>query len=194
MQAAEIELKFPVADVRALRAAAVALGFELVTERTFESNTLYDTDDRQLRARRQILRLRQYGSRWTVTHKRQPAADDGDLRYKTRIETESEVEDGEALAEIFAQLGYAAVFRYEKFRTEWAAGAGHLVVDETPIGVWAELEGAPEWIDAMLTGLGVASESCSTESYGKLFLRWKDETGSPAENLKFEEVGAAAVG
>jgi len=194
MQAAEIELKFPVADVRALRAAAVALGFELITERTFESNTLYDTEDRQLRTRRQILRLRQYGSRWTVTHKRQAAADDGDLRYKTRIETESEVQDGDALAEIFAQMGYAPVFRYEKFRTEWAAGAGHLVVDETPIGVWAELEGAPEWIDAMLAGLGVAIETSSTESYGKLFERWKRETGSPAENLTFDEVVAVAVG
>jgi len=192
MQAAEIELKFPVADVRSLRAAAFELGFELVTERTFESNTLYDTDDRQLRGRKQILRVRQYGRRWTVTHKRQ-AANTDDVRYKTRIETESQVEDGEALAEIFTQLGYAPVFRYEKFRTEWAAGDGHLVVDETPIGIWAELEGAPEWIDAMLDGLGIASETCSTDSYGKLFLRWKDETGSPAENLTFEEVGAIAV-
>jgi adenylate cyclase class 2 len=193
MQAAEIELKFPVADVRALRAAAFELGFELVTERTFESNTLYDTGERQLRARKQILRVRQYGERWTVTHKRQ-AANADDTRYKTRIETESVVEDGEALAEIFTQLGYAPVFRYEKFRTEWTAGDGHLVVDETPIGVWAELEGPPDWIDAMLVGLGVAAETCSTESYGKLFLSWKDETRSPAENLTFEEVGVVGVG
>jgi adenylate cyclase class 2 len=165
----------------------------LVTERTFESNTLYDTGERQLRARKQILRVRQYGDRWTVTHKRQ-AANADDTRYKTRIETESVVEDGEALAEIFTQLGYAPVFRYEKFRTEWSAGDGHLVVDETPIGVWAELEGPPDWIDAMLVGLGVAAETCSTESYGKLFLSWKDETRSPAENLTFEEVGVVGVG
>jgi adenylate cyclase class 2 len=193
MQAAEIELKFPVADVRSLRAAAVELGFELVTERTFESNTLYDTGDRQLRGRKQILRVRQYGNRWTVTHKRQTANVD-DSRYKTRIETESIVEDGEALAEIFTQLGYAPAFRYEKFRTEWAAGDGHLVVDETPIGVWAELEGPTDWIDAMVAGLGIAVETCSTDSYGKLFLRWREQTGSPAENLTFEEVGAVGVG
>jgi adenylate cyclase class 2 len=125
MQAAEIELKFPVADVRRFRADAEELGFVLVTERTFESNTLYDTSDRQLRGRKQILRVRQYGSLWTVTHKRQ-AANVDDTRYKTRIETESVVEDGEALAEIFTQLGYAPVFRYEKFRTEWAAGDGQV--------------------------------------------------------------------
>ena len=194
MQAAEIELKFSVVDAGALRAAAERLGFRLVTERTFESNTLYDTADRQLRGRRQILRLRQYGDRGTVTHKRQADAGDGDLRYKTRIETESLVEDCDALAEIFLQLGYGPVFRYEKFRTEWAMDTGHLVLDETPIGVWAELEGAPAWIDAMLERLGVASELCSTESYGKLFLRWKDESGSPAENLTFDEVAAVAAG
>jgi adenylate cyclase class 2 len=69
-----------------------------------------------------------------------------------------------------------------------------MVLDETPIGVWAELEGEPAWIDEMLAALQVPSEQCSTESYGKLFLNWKASTGSPAENLTFEEVGAVAVG
>jgi adenylate cyclase class 2 len=193
MQAPEIELKFPVVDMRALRNAAVELGFTLVTERTFESNTLYDSADRTLRSRKQILRLRTYGGRCTVTHKRQSGSGDGDLRYKTRIETESVVEDCSALDEVFKQLGYAPVFRYEKYRTEWELGPGHLVVDETPIGIWAELEGPPEWIDAMLDGLGVASETCSTESYGKLFTNWKSATGSLAENLTFDEVGAVAA-
>lgn len=190
MQAAEIELKFSVADANRLRAAVSEVGFHLLTDRTFESNTLYDTPDRQLRARRQILRLRQYGSRWTVTHKRQSNAAAADTRYKTRIETESGVEDGPALAEIFTQLGYAPAFRYEKFRTEWESAGGHLVLDETPIGIWAELEGAPAWIDAMLERLGVSPAQCSTDSYGTLFLKWKDATGSPAENLTFDEIGA----
>lgn len=193
MHAPEIELKFSVVDTQALRLRAESIGFELVTDRTFEGNTLYDTADRQLRGRKQILRLRNYGSRCTLTHKRQSDKTDGDTRYKTRIETESLVEDCAALAEVFLQLGYGPVFRYEKYRTEWEMGAGHLVLDETPIGVWAELEGAPEWIDAMLAKLGIAPELCSTDSYGKLFLRWKDESGSPAENLTFDEIAVVAV-
>ena len=98
MQGAEIELKFSVEDVAGMRAAAERLGFRLITERTFEENTLYDTADRQLRARKQILRVRHYGDRCTVTHKRTSDSGDAGLRYKTRIETESVVEDGEALA------------------------------------------------------------------------------------------------
>ena len=194
MHGAEIELKFPVADERRFRSAASELGFRLETERTFESNTLYDTPERKLRAGKQLLRLRQYGTRNTVTHKRQSTNGDAGARYKTRIETESVVDDAEALAEIFNQLGYAPVFRYEKYRTEWVAeGGGHLVLDEPPIGVWAELEGEPAWIDTVLQQLGIDPESCSTESYGALFNAWKQATGSPAENLTFAEAGVLAT-
>lgn len=190
MQAAEIELKFRVDDIDTLRSAVNRLGFKLLTERTFESNTLYDTTDRQLRGGKQILRLRRYGARNVLTHKRQAETASMDLHYKTRIETESEIEDCDALAEIFSQLGYLPVFRYEKFRTEWEMYPGHLVLDETPIGVWAELEGPPEWIDAMLDNLGVAPELQSTDSYGTLFLKWKAMTRSSVENLTFTDITA----
>jgi adenylate cyclase, class 2 len=193
MQAPEIELKFPVADAGKLREAAFALGFELETERTFESNTLYDTTERSLRAQKQILRIRHYGDLCTVTHKRKAAAVE-DSHYKRRIETESVVEDGDALAEIFTQLGYAKVFVYEKYRTELSAPGGKLVIDETPIGIWAELEGQPAWIDEMCARLGVAESDCITDSYGTMFTNWKAETGSPAENLTFDEISAVAAG
>jgi adenylate cyclase, class 2 len=194
MHGAEIELKFPVTDERTFRSLVSELGFRLETERTFESNTLYDTPERRLRSSKQLLRLRQYGSRCTVTHKRQAAESDAGSRYKTRIETESVVEDTESLAEIFTQLGFAPVFRYEKYRTEWVAeGGGHLVLDETPIGLWAELEGEPAWIDSVLQKLGIAPESCSTASYGTLFTEWKAATGSPAEHLTFADTEALAA-
>ncbi len=198
MQAPEIELKFVVHDIPALRRAVIRLGFELQTERSFESNTLYDTPDRSLRRKRQLLRLREYNGHCVLTHKRVPEAD-GDpstdqTRYKTRIETETELDDCAAMAEVFAQLGYMPAFRYEKYRTEWRAPAGsemsggHLVLDETPIGTWAELEGDPTWIDATLQALGIAPEACTTESYGMLFLQWKERTHSPAEDLTFEQI------
>src|SRR5665213_1392824 len=195
MHGAEIELKFPVSDPLAFARRVEALGFHLQTERTLEQNTLYDTPTRDLRARGQIVRLRAYGSRCTLTHKRQPASPAADIRYKTRIETESGIDDCDALAEIFLQLGYVPVFHYEKFRTEWASTdiPGHLVLDETPIGTWAELEGDPAWIDAIIERLGVAIEDTTTLSYGRLFLNWKDATGSPAQHMTFEATQLVAA-
>jgi adenylate cyclase class 2 len=122
MQNSEIELKFPVPDPEALQTRLPQLGFHLVTPRTFEHNTLYDTPNRDLRARKQILRLRQYGSVCTLTHKRLPDQQDpvDTTRYKIRVETETIVAECEAMAEIFKQLGYTPAFIYEKYRTEWS--------------------------------------------------------------------------
>lgn len=189
MQAPETELKFAVHDIAAFQASVDRLGLVLKTPRTFEANTLFDTPDRQLRGKRQILRLREYGEHFVVTHKRMADPHATDTRYKTRIETESDVEDGSAMAEVFCQLGFCPAFRYEKFRTEWdAPGGGHLVLDETPIGVWAELEGEPAWIDRMLEAIGVPADDCTVKSYGVLFLDWKERTGSPVDNLCFDEI------
>ena len=199
MQAAEIELKFPVADPNALQNRLPELGFQLVTARTFEQNTLYDTPARELRLRREILRIRQYGHLCTVTHKRLSNQEPVDTtRYKIRIETETMVAEGAALAEIFHQMGYDPVFVYEKYRTEWsfsleAGTTAHLVIDETPIGTYAELEGPTDWIDRTLELLGVSHGVCLTDSYGKLFLDWKHRTGSSAGNLTFAEIGAPVL-
>jgi adenylate cyclase class 2 len=69
----------------------------------------------------------------------------------------------------------------------------HLVIDETPIGDYAELEGPPAWIDETLAKLVVDPSTCLTDSYGRLFLTWKERTGSAAENLTFDEIPAPAL-
>jgi adenylate cyclase class 2 len=200
MQAAEIELKFPVADSEALQSRLQYLGFHLITPRTYEHNTLYDTLTRDLRARREVLRIRQYGPLCTVTHKRQANQQPDTTRYKVRIETETIVAEREALAEIFLQIGYLPVFIYEKYRTEWSQSVGsssdavaHLVIDETPIGTFAELEGPTDWIDRTLAELHVDPAICLTDSYGKLFLDWKQRTSSPAENLTFADIASPVL-
>lgn len=185
MRAIETEIKFRVADRAALEAKLRGMGFHLDTPSTFESNTLYDTPERLLRARRELVRIRKYGERWVLTHKRVPDDGVGEDRHKHRVETETEVADGAALAEVFLSLGLGPVFCYEKWRAEWADAEGHCVVDETPIGIFAELEGAPEWIDRIAAGLGVAPEERLTASYGRLFDEWRAETGSSARDLTF---------
>jgi len=191
MVAVETEVKFRVASVPELTRRLEAAGFHMDTPRTFEGNVLYDTPDRQMRARTEILRIREYGGKWVLTHKRLPEQGPGEDRHKHRVETETEVADGRAMEEVFRALGLVAAFRYEKYRTEWSDGEGHCVVDETPIGVFAELEGTPEWIDGAAAQLGVPHSEYMTLSYGRLFEQWRAENKSDAEHLTFEAVGAA---
>ncbi|MHB8303154.1 MAG: class IV adenylate cyclase [Acidobacteriaceae bacterium] len=184
----EIEVKVRLDDREAFAAKLPTLGFRLLTPETLERNVLFDTADGQLHQRRQILRVRQYGSRWVLTHKA-PVEDGTEGPHKVRQETETEIADGHALAAVFQRLGYEPIFIYEKLRAEWTDGEGHLVVDGTPIGDFAELEGEPDWIDRTSTRLAFSHDQYLTASYGQLFLAWKQATQHAAKNMTFEEIG-----
>jgi len=189
----ETEIKFRVEDVPGLTHRLQSAGFALQTPRAFESNVLYDTPDRQMRARIEILRIRNYAGRCILTHKRLPDVGPGEDTHKHRIETETEVSDGEALAQVFRSLGLVPAFRYEKWRAEWTDGEGHCVVDETPIGNYAELEGSAEWIDRAAARLGIDASHYITLSYGRLFDLWRQQHNSAATDLTFAAVGAASM-
>ncbi|MGH9588264.1 MAG: class IV adenylate cyclase [Acidobacteriaceae bacterium] len=190
MSAVETEVKFRIENVPHLEQHLRTLGFRVVTPRTFERNTLYDTPDRHLRSRHSILRIRRYGDRWLLTHKCMPADHDPASRHKRRLETETAVADGDALGIIFCQLGYEPVFIYEKWRAEYSDGNGHCVLDETPIGDFAELEGPEEWIDAISARLGLDPTSLMTLSYGRLFEQWRTATASRARDMTFAELSS----
>src|SRR5438128_9523989 len=141
----EIEIKFRIANLDSLVDRLRELGLEQVTPRTHEMNTLFDLPGRPLRARGDLLRLRKYGELWVLTHKAKSEEKDGP--HKTRIETETRVENGEKMEAILRALQFKPSFRYEKFRAEWKVNEGHVVIDETAIGNFAELEGPSGWIE-----------------------------------------------
>ena len=185
----EVEIKFRVDDLKALTAKLRTAGFHVKTKRTHEMNTLFDLPGHPLRNRGDLLRLRKYGESWMLTHKAKSKEKDGP--HKTRIETETHVENGEKMEAILRALQFEPNFRYEKFRAEWKGREGHVVIDETPIGNFGEIEGPPEWIDAMARDLNVNPKDYITESYAELFFAWKKQMRSPAREMTFEAVGTA---
>ena len=184
----ETEIKFRIHDLSALAARLLEIGFVLLTPRTHEMNVLFDLPGRPLRARGDILRIRKYGDSWVVTHKAKGPGGSGP--HKVRIETETQVNDGEKMEAIFRALQFEPVFRYEKFREEWEDEYGHVVIDETPIGNFGEIEGPSDWIDKVALDLGVSQQDYLTDTYGSLFLAWKERTGSPANEMTFAAVAA----
>lgn len=183
----EVEIKFRVGDLQALGQRLRTAGFRLKTRRTLEQNTLFDDPERRLSARGEVLRIRRYGRTWTLTHK---TRGNKQLtgRHKIRTETETVIADGEALAAILQALGLRPAFRYEKFRSEWTDGKGDVVVDETPIGNFGEIEGAAGWIDRTAQKLSVTRADYLTSNYAGLFFAWKAETNSPANEMTWKAI------
>jgi adenylate cyclase class 2 len=180
----EIEIKFRVDDIRALNRRLRQSGFHLVTRRTHEMNTLYDVRGQLLRKRAELLRLRKYGSEWLLTHKAKGKSG----RHKTRVENETKIADGAKMEAILRALGFSPTFLYEKFRAEWSDGKGHVVVDQTPISNFGEIEGPSRWIDRTAKRLQIPRNNYITATYSELFSQWKKQTGSPANEMTFKAV------
>ena len=93
--------------------------------------------------------------------------------YKIREEHEIRVPDQEEVTRIIEGLGLRPCFRYEKFRTTYRLPGIRnlkLEVDETPIGLFLELEGPRGQIDRAAARLGFGRAEYITKSYGALFM------------------------
>ena len=170
MRNRETEVKIRIAHLPATRKRLRELGFRPVHRRSLEDNSLLDTPERILRASRSILRLRRYGTGWWLTYKGTPAPDQF---YKSRLEIETEIKNPDAIRSILKQLGFRAVFRYQKFRTQYSQiskNSPELSLDETPIGNFIELEGSRKSIDRVARLLGYSRADYITASYGALYL------------------------
>jgi adenylate cyclase, class 2 len=177
----EVEIKLPLADPDRMRECLTGLGIERRSERMLEQNVLLDSPDASLRGSGRLLRLRRFGDRAVITFK--GAGVPG--KHKMREELETGIEDPDLMQSILARLGYEPSFRYEKYRTEFSDGTGHVTLDETPIGNFVELEGPAEWIDTMASRLGYEEGDYITKSYGKLYMEFCAARGEQVSDMLF---------
>lgn len=177
----ETEVKIAITDPKAAARQLLHAGFRRKRARTFEVNVLFDTPEQRLRVAGSLLRVRQSGKDWVLTFKGPARAG----RHKSREELEAQLADGEGLPLILERLGFGPVFRYEKYRTEFSDGQGIATIDETPIGHYLELEGAPAWIDEAALKLGWSAADYITKSYGRLYLEDCERRGVLPSNMTF---------
>ena len=158
----EIKLEFP--SLEAARAAVGALGLPLLHARRLQDDALYDTDAGELRARGCALRLRRDGDAGIVTFKGQVVPG----MMKVRPEFETTIGDPDTMRAIVEALGYQVSFRYQKYREEFGDATCVVAIDDTPVGVFVELEGEADRITAIATALGKQPDDYLTASYFRL--------------------------
>lgn len=185
----EVEIKLPAASADEALRKLQAIGFRVVKERAFEANIVFDTPEQDLRQTQRLLRVRTLvGSEAKLTFKGPPLP----AKHKIREEIETSLGDATVFGLILDRLGYRAVFRYEKYRTELEqpGSGGTATVDETPIGAYVELEGPPDWIDGAARSLGHAESDYITASYGSLWLGWRESHPDAPVDMVFQTARA----
>jgi adenylate cyclase class 2 len=186
----ETETKLRLADREAFEARLAALGATpgAVDE---ERNVLFDAPDGELRRKGCALRIRTIGDRGLLTFKGPARVVAG---VKSRRELETGVDSPERLAEVLGELGLAPRFTYEKRRTTWRFADSSrplVVVDETPIGLFAEVEGEDGAVRALCAELGVPEGDWISESYVTLYVRAREADPSLPADMVFARAEAA---
>lgn len=177
----EVKLRFD--TVEGALAAIEATGATPLRCRRLQEDYLLDDAGETLRRRRCVLRIRIESGKSLLTFKGpvQPS------RMKVREEIETVVGDGETLLHCFEQLGYGVWFRYQKYRSEFALGDVILAVDETPVGVFVEIEGGEQGIGDAARVLGRSPDDYLLDSYRGLFMEYCRAHGLPPTDMLFED-------
>jgi len=179
----EIKLRFDsVDDARSAIARSDATPLK---SRRLQDDYMLDDPQETLRQRRCVLRVRIESGRSLLTFKGpvQSAA------MKLREEIETVVGDGETLLRCFEHLGYRVWFRYQKYREEYALNDVVIAIDETPVGVFVEIEGGEQGITGAAQALGRGPDDYLLDSYRGLFMQHRRAHGLPATDMVFDETG-----
>ena len=182
----EVKIRFPDPDLA--RAALAAIGAVPLRPRRLQDDTLFDTADSALRARRAAVRLRREPDHAFLTYKGpvQPGP------MKVREEQETEVADAEVLLRVLEELGLQAWFRYQKFREEFQAPGVVIALDETPVGTYLEIEGSEEGILTVTDALGRSPADFILNSYRGLFLAFAQANNVNERDMLFDTAGDTA--
>src|SRR5215203_3694523 len=93
---------------------------------------------------------------------------------------------GGTLLRVFEELGFRVWFRYEKFREEFSHEDVIVAIDETPVGVFVEIEGSERGITQMAETLGRTTADYVLDSYRSLFLTHRERLGLTGGDMLFE--------
>ena len=179
----EIEVKFIIDDLQAMRQRIIALGATLKTPRTYEDNRLFDTPDQRLTQQQCLLRLRR-DRRHVLTYKEPTPAAEAD--FKVRQEYEVEVSDVAQTQAILAKLGFVPTLRYEKYRETFLYQETEILLDEMPFGPFLEIEGDRDAIRTIAAKLGLDFASRLTASYGEIFETIRATYGLSITDMTFD--------
>jgi adenylate cyclase, class 2 len=179
----EREIKLRFSSAAEAREAIALAGATVVRGRRLQEDCLLDTADERLRGQRSVLRVRMEQGRSLLTYKGpvQPSP------WKLREECETMVSDGETMLYVLERLGFTVWFRYQKYREEFGAIDAIIALDETPIGIFVEVEGSEAAITGIAIALGRTERDYLVDSYRALYVQHCADHGIDQRDMLFEE-------
>jgi len=187
----EVEVKFLVDDLAAVRDRLLAFGARIHKPRVYERNVRFDSPWDGLRTQGKLLRLRQDAIA-RLTFKGEPQTP-VESEARVREELEVEVGDFQTTQALLERVGFEPKQVYEKYRETFIFGRAEVVLDEMPFGDFVELEGEEASIQAAAAALGLDWDLRILANYLALMAGLKERFGLDFDDLTFENFATVDV-
>ena len=177
----EVELKAVVDSLPARMANVERAGGRLVFRGRLEDSR-YDTIDRQLRLRDDVLRLRVYrddqGARAELGWKGPTRYEEG---YKVRDEVGARSPDADALRFILEHMGFVITREIDRDITQYELHGATVRFERYPrMDDLVEVEGEPGAIERAIETIGLPRGAFTSERLFEFVRRWQERTGESA--------------
>ena len=177
----EIELKCVVDDLDTLRKTLVRREGKLVFEGELEDRR-YDTPERSLRIRDEVLRLRIYrdagGARTHLEWKGPSSEVSG---YKRREEIGAGVDDAASVSAILTRLGYEVTMSIDRHVWQYEIAGATVRLERYPrMDDLVEVEGSVDSIERAIERLELPRAGFSCERLPEFVRRYEQRTGGKA--------------
>ncbi|MDC0335809.1 class IV adenylate cyclase [Pseudodesulfovibrio sp.] len=173
--ALECELKYLDADLEKLSRRLKEAGGQCLG-RYFESNLVFDYEDRSLKKVGILLRLREKEGKAVLTVKRPPDKK-GPESLKVFEEIESVVDDFHTVKSALETVGFSIAFSYEKVREKWLFEDCVICLDLMPFGDFVEIEGTEKMITRCAKKLNLDNNPTSKLTYHALNIEHRRSEG-----------------
>ena len=177
----EVELKAVVDSLPARMANVERAGGRLVFRGRLEDSR-YDTIDRQLRLRDDVLRLRVYrddqGARAELGWKGPTRYEEG---YKVRDEVGARSPDADALRFILEHMGFVITREIDRDITQYELHGATVRFERYPrMDDLVEVEGEPGAIERAIETIGLPRGAFTSARLLEFVRRWQERTGESA--------------
>ena len=177
----EVELKGVIDDLARRKALVERGGGTLVFEGRLEDRR-YDTPERALAQRDEVLRVRVYrdgsGTRAELDWKGPTGYEAG---YKVREELSVATADGDELGAVLERIGYVVTRAIDRRVSQYSLAGATVRFEEYPrMDILAEVEGAPEAIERAIRVLGLPRDAFTSERLPEFVARFEARTGERA--------------
>ena len=178
----ELEVKAVLDDWDARRRQLEGQGARLVFAGRLEDRR-YDTPERSLAARDEVLRVRAYrgegeAARCSLDWKGKTTYEGG---YKVREELSAAAESPESLVAILSRLGYIVIHALDREIAQYDVGGATVRFERYPrMDDLVEVEGSPAAIEHAIAALGMPRDAFTSERLGDFVRRFQARTGDRA--------------